>query len=61
MAVRTGLPPRYERRGDMQTPNTAEVLRDEAKEAERRRILLLAYRCKTLEELIARLEAEDQK
>ena len=45
----------------MQTPNTAEVLRDEAKEAERRRILLLAYRCKTLEELIAKLEAEDQK
>lgn len=45
----------------MQTPNTAEVLRDEARQAERLRILLLAMKCKTLEELIAKLEAEDQK
>jgi hypothetical protein len=39
--------------------NMAEVLRDEAVRAERRRIILLAQKCKTIEELIKRLEAED--
>ena len=45
----------------MQTPNIAEVLRDEAKQAERLRILILAMDCKTLEELIAKLRVEDQR
>ena len=45
----------------MKTPNMAEVLRDEAKQAEQLRILLLAQECKTLEELIAKLKAENQK
>ena len=39
----------------------AEVLREEAKEAERLRILLLAFDCKTLEELVQKLRAEDKK
>jgi len=42
----------------MNAPNTAEVLRDEAKQAERLRILLLALDCKTLDELIEKLKAE---
>jgi hypothetical protein len=42
----------------MNAPNTAEVLRDEAKQAERLRILLIAMECKTLDELIAKLKAE---
>ena len=45
----------------MQTPNTAEVLRDEAKQSERLRILLMAMECSTLEELIKKLKAEEQK
>ena len=45
----------------MQTPNAAEVLRDESKQAERLRILLMAMDCKTLDELVAKLKAEDQK
>jgi len=45
----------------MATPNMAEVLREEAKEAERLRILLLALDCKTLEELVQKLRAEDKK
>jgi pyoverdine/dityrosine biosynthesis protein Dit1 len=44
----------------MKSPNTAEVLREEAQKAERLRILLLAHKCKDLEELIKKLEAEDQ-
>jgi hypothetical protein len=39
----------------------AEVLREEAKQAERLRILLLALDCKDLEELVKKLKAEDQK
>lgn len=47
------------KRGEvMKTPNTAEVLREEAKKAERLRILMIAYKCKDLEELIKKLEAE---
>ena len=42
----------------MDAPNTAEVLRDEAKQAERLRILLLALDCKTLDELIEKLKTE---
>jgi len=38
----------------------AEVLRDEAKQAERLRILLMAMECKTIEELIQKLKAEDK-
>lgn len=45
----------------MKTPNIAEVLRDEAKQAERLRILLLAMESKSLEELIVKLKADDQK
>ena len=45
----------------MQMPNTAEVLRDEAKRAEKLRILLMATECKTLEELIQKLKTEEQK
>lgn len=45
----------------METPNTAEVLREEAKKAERLRILLLAFECKDLNELIQKLKAEEQK
>ena len=45
----------------MNTPNIAEVLRDETKKAELQRVLLLAMKCKTLEELIAKLEAELEK
>ena len=45
----------------MATPNMAEVLREEAKQAERLRILLLALDCKDLEELVKKLKAEDQK
>ena len=42
----------------MKAPNMAEVLRDEAREAERLRILLLAMSCETLQELIDKLKAE---
>ena len=42
----------------MEAPNMAEVLRDEAKQAERLRILLIALDCKSLEELILKLRAE---
>lgn len=45
----------------MGTPNMAEVLREEAQKAERLRILLMALDCKTLEELVQKLKAEDQK
>jgi hypothetical protein len=45
----------------METPNAAEVLRDEAQKAERLRILLMAHKCKDLAELIEKLEAESQK
>jgi len=45
----------------MKTPNMAEVLREEAKQAERLRILLLALECKTLEELVQKLKAEEKK
>ena len=45
----------------MATPNMAEVLREEAKEAERRRIILLALECKDLDELVQKLKAEDKK
>ena len=44
----------------MSTPNMAEVLREETKKAERLRILVLATKCKTIEELVQKLEAEDQ-
>ena len=40
----------------MDAPNTAEVLRDEAKQAEKLRILLMALDCKTLDELITKLK-----
>ena len=45
----------------MDMPNTAEVLREEAKKAERMRILLMALDCKDLNELIQKLKAEEQK
>ena len=45
----------------MATPNMAEVLREEAKEAERRRIILLALECKTIDELVQKLKVEDKK
>ena len=45
----------------MSTPNTAEILREEAQKAERLRILLMALDCKDLNELIQKLKAEDQK
>ena len=45
----------------MAAPNMPEVLREESKEAERLRILLLAKECKTLEEFIKKLEAESKK
>lgn len=41
-------------------PNMAEVLREEAKRAERLRIIILAQDCETLEDLIKKLKAEDQ-
>ncbi len=44
----------------MNVPNMAEVLRDEAKQAERLRILLMALECDNLEELVKRLKAEEQ-
>ncbi len=44
----------------MRTPNMAEVLREEAQRAERLRILLLAHKCEDINELIKKLEAEDQ-
>ena len=44
----------------MNTPNNAEVLRDEAKKAERFRIILLAQECKDLDDLIQKLKAEGQ-
>jgi len=47
--------------GEMKMPNMAEVLREEAQKAERLRILLLAIECKTLDELVQKLKAEDQK
>ncbi len=45
----------------MTTPNMAEVLREEAQKAERLRILLMALECKSLDELVKKLKAEDQK
>ncbi len=45
----------------MATPNMAEVLREEAQKAERLRILLMALECKDLDELVAKLKAEDKK
>ena len=45
----------------MKTPNMAEVLREEAQKAERLRILLMAFDCKDLDELVQKLKAEDQK
>jgi len=45
----------------MATPNMGEVLREESKNSERLRILLLAKGCKDLEELIKKLEAENKK
>lgn len=45
----------------MKTPNMAETLRDEAKRSERLRIILMAFDCENLEELIKKLKAEEQK
>jgi len=45
----------------MGAPSTTDVMREEAKRAERYRILLLASECKTLEELIQRLKAEEEQ
>ena len=45
----------------MKTPNMAETLRDEAKRSERLRIILMALDCENLEELIKKLNAEEQK
>lgn len=45
----------------MKTPNMAETLRDEAKRSERLRIILMALDCESLEELIKKLKAEEQK
>ncbi len=42
-------------------PNTAEVLREEAKKAERLRILVMALDCKDLDELIQKLKAESEQ
>ena len=47
--------------GEVNTPNTAEVLREEAKNAERLRILLMALECETLEEFVSKLKAENRK
>ena len=44
----------------MKTPNMAEVLREETQKAERLRILLLAFDCKDLDELVKKLKAENQ-
>ncbi len=42
-------------------PNAAEILREEAKKAERLRILLMALDCKDLDELIQKLKAENEQ
>lgn len=56
-SARSSEPPQGVKKGEVKvkTPSTSELLVQEAREAERLRILLLADECKTLEEFKQRL------